>query len=98
MSAYRNLIAAALKLNFTCSVWDGEEWQVKRSTKIKECCDAVKSVDEAQLRFRNSTGEIVGWALVSAYGLEPDETVMDFSGNDWILEWEDRYQCQAGNR
>jgi hypothetical protein len=98
MSAYRNLIATALKLNFTCSVWDGEEWQVKKSAKLAECVDAVKSVDEAQLRFRNSTGEIVGWALVSAYGLEPDETVIDFSGQEWIQEWENNYQICAGNR
>jgi hypothetical protein len=98
MSAYRNLIANALKAGFTVSVFDGEEWQVKRSIKISECCDAVKSVDEAQLRFRDANGNVVGWALVSAYGLDSDETVIDFSGNDWILEWEDRYQCQAGNR
>jgi hypothetical protein len=98
MAAYRNLIATALKKGFTVSVWDGEEWQVKKSAKLAECVDAVKSVEEAQLRFRNSTGEIVGWALVSAYGLDSDETVIDFSGKDWIEEWENNYQICAGNR
>jgi hypothetical protein len=98
MAAYSNLIATALKKGFTVSVWDGEEWQVKRSSKISEIVDAVKSVDEAQLRFRDSTNEIVGWALCSAYGLEADETVIDFSGKDWIEEWENNYQICAGNR
>jgi hypothetical protein len=76
--AYRELIVKALAQNFTISVWDGEEWQVKRSTKLNEIVDAVKSVDEVRLHIRN--GDItVGNAHCSAYGLAPDETIIDCS-------------------
>jgi len=84
-TAYITLIRAAINHGFTVSVFDGEEWQVKRSTKEGEIIEAVKSVEEASLRFRDANGENVGFALVSAYGLEPDETVIDCSANrEWI--------------
>ena len=84
-TAYRELIRAGLAAGYTCSVWDGGEWQVKRSRSLSECLAAVRSVDEAELRFRNESGEIVGWALVSdACDLMPDETVIDHTCQPWI--------------
>ena len=46
-TAYLNLVKHAIGLGYTVSVWDGEEWQVKRSTSLKAISEAVKSVDEA---------------------------------------------------
>jgi hypothetical protein len=89
-TAYLNLVRHALSLGYTVSVWDGEEWQVKRSTSIKAISEAVKSVDEAELRFRDGE-KIVGWARVSAFGLEPDETVMDHTTQDWLEAWSETY-------
>jgi hypothetical protein len=89
-TAYLNLVKQALNLGYTVSVWDGEEWQVKRSNSIKAISEAVKSVDEAQLRFRDGE-KIVGWAQVSVYGLEPDETVIDHSAQPWLEAWSDAY-------
>lgn len=84
-NAMRELIRTGIANGFTCSVWDGEEWQVKRSRSLSACVAAVRSVDEAQLRFRDATGEIVGWALVSdAVDLEPDEKVLDCTCQPWI--------------
>jgi hypothetical protein len=84
-NAIRELIKAGLGHGYTCSVWDGEEWQVKRSTSFKACMDAVQSVEEAQLRFRDQAGEIVGWALVSdGLDLDPDERVIDCTCQPWI--------------
>ena len=85
-TAYLNLVRHALSLGYTVSVWDGEEWQVKRSTSIKAISEAVKSVDEAELWFKDGD-KIVGWARVSAFGLEPDETVMDHTTEDWLEDW-----------
>jgi hypothetical protein len=85
-TAYIQLIQAALNHGFTVSVWDGEEWQVKRSTDRAAIVDAVKSVEEATLRFRNAAGEVTGTALVAAYGLAPDETVIDYTTHAWIDE------------
>ena len=84
-TAYIHLVKTALSKGFTVSVWDGEEWQVKRSTSYQEINQAIKSVEEAKLRFRDGD-QVVGSALVSAYGLEPDETVIDCSSTPWIDE------------
>lgn len=84
-NAYRELIKAAFQQGFTCSVWDGEEWQVKRSRSLSACVAAVRSVDEAELRFRDKSGDVVGWALVSdAVDLEPEEKVIDHTCTRWI--------------
>lgn len=84
MKAYKQLIKHVIKDGNTVSVWDGEEWQVKRSTGFKAIVEAVESVDEAQLRIRDQQGNILGWALVSSYGLEDDETIMDYSDNAYM--------------
>lgn len=83
-TAYIHLVKTALENDYTVSVWDGEAWQVRRSTSYQAINEAIKSVDEAQLRFRDSGGQVVGWALVSAFGLEPDETVIDCTCQEWI--------------
>ena len=86
MKAYISLIKQAIKAGNTISVWDGEEWQVKRSTGFKAIVEAVKSVEEAQLRLRDANGDITGSAWVSAYGLEDDETIIDHSCNPYMEE------------
>lgn len=84
-NAARELIRTGIANGFTCSVWDGEAWQVKRSRSLSACIAAVRSVEEAELRFRNKAGEVVGWALVSdANDLEPEETVVDCTCQPWI--------------
>ena len=83
--AYRTLVKNALAKGYTVSVWDGGEWQVKRGSKLEEICDAIKSVEEAQLRIYNAE-ERIGWALVSAYDLAPDETVIDYTCNEIMEE------------
>lgn len=83
-----NLVKNALAAGYTVSVWDGEEWAVKFGKNYAEIMAAVESVDEAALRIRDPklNNYLVGWALVSLYGLEPDETVIDYSDNDWMFE------------
>jgi chlorite dismutase len=89
MKAYRHLIKYALAKSCTVSVWDGEEWQVKRSTKLKEITDAVESVEEAALRIRSATGEtLVNSVTVSAFGLEDDETIIDYTVCPFMDEYE----------
>jgi hypothetical protein len=87
-TAYIQFIKLALSKGYTVSVWDGEEWQVKRSQSFNAICEAVKSVEEAQLRVRDTEGKVVAWALVSAFGLEPDETVVDYTVNEFTREFE----------
>lgn len=95
MKAYKHLVRYALAADLTVSVFDGEEWQVKRSTNAKAINDAIESVDEAQLRIRQDDGKVLGWALVSAFGLADDETVVDCSDNDFMNQWSDLYETAA---
>ena len=92
-TAYIHMIKHAINQGNTVSVWDGEEWQVKRSTSLHAIMDAVKSVEEAKLRIRDQHGNVVASALVAAYGLEPDETVMDYSVCPWTETWEQAYNA-----
>lgn len=91
MKAYKHLIKHALNLGCTVSVFDGEEWQVKRSTSYKDIVEAVESVDEASLRIRQKDA-IIGSAAVSAFGLADDETVIDHSLTSFMEEWSELYE------
>ena len=93
MKAYEHLIDYALDFGFTISVWDGEEWQVKRSRDRAAIIEAVESVEEAKLRIRDLAGEVVGSALVSAFGLADDETVMDHTVVDFFEAWVEAYEA-----
>ena len=90
--AYINLVRYALAQGMTVSVWDGEEWQVKRSSGFREIIDAVKSVEEATIRIRSAEGDVVASALVSDYGLQPDETVIDWTDNEFMEGWNNQYE------
>ena len=83
--AYLTLINKALAKGLTISVFDGEEWQVKRSTSPKAIKEAIESVDESQLRLRDKAGEIVGWALI-ILDCEPDCMVADHTYNPLMCE------------
>ena len=94
--AHLNLIKYALEQGCTISVWDGEEWQVKRSTSYKAIKDAAESVDESQLRIRDSEDNIVGWALVIPdCTFEPDEYVVDYTSTLFMEQWEMQYNATA---
>ncbi len=91
--AYKHLVDHMLAKGFTISVFDGEEWQVKRSTDAKAIGEAILSVEEAELSIRDKDNKSQGWARVSAYGLEPDETVMDNTMTDAMNEWDGAYDA-----
>jgi hypothetical protein len=91
MKAYRHLVKHALAKGLTVSVFDGEEWQVKRTTSEKAVFDAIDSVEESQLRFRDAEGNQVGWALVIDYNEEPELSVVDHTDNEFMNEWSKSY-------
>jgi hypothetical protein len=92
MKAYRHLVKHALSKGLVVSVWDGEVWEVQRSNKLKEITGCIESVEEAELKVRDADGKLVGWALVSAYGLADDEMVIDWSDNEWMNEWFEAFE------
>ena len=91
MKAYKSLVKYALAEDCTVSVWDGEEWQVKKSTKYTDIINAIESVDEAQLRIRNTDNDIVAWAWI-IHDTGDDENVADFSDNDFMNDWFNAYE------
>lgn len=96
--AYRELIRKAIARGLCVSVHDGEEWSTRKSVQINIICKDIKGVEEASLRFRDiATNTVVGFALVSAYGLEPDETVIDCSAAGIISDIMDEVmeECDA---
>ena len=95
MKAYKSLVKFALKHGHTVSVWDGEDWQVRRSTGYKAIIEAIESVEMASLRIRNAAGEVIGWASVMPFGLEDDETVCDFTITQFMELWESTYKANA---
>ena len=93
--AYKHLVAYALGQGLVVSVFDGEEWQLKKSKDAKAICDAIESVEEASITIRDADPFITAYtarALVAAYGLDPDETVIDYTDNEWMAEWWAEYQ------
>jgi hypothetical protein len=87
MKAYKSLIKYTLANGYTVSVWDGEEWQVKRSTGYQAIVDAIESVEVAELRIRDADGKVIGWAQIIP-DLEDDETVADHTDNDFFSMWD----------
>lgn len=88
MKAYKHLVKHSLNKGFTVSVFDGEEWQIKRSNKYQAIINAIESVDQSELRIRDKEGVSMGWALVLC-GLADNETVADFSCNEFMDNWFD---------
>jgi hypothetical protein len=77
------LVAAALAAGYTVSVYDGEEYTVKRSRKSKEILEALATTGEDVLVIRDSAGERLG-VLSLIWGNDPsgDELISDHSDND----------------
>jgi hypothetical protein len=93
MKAYKHLVKHALAKGHTISVWDGEEWQVSHSTKYQNIIEAIESVEEANVVIRLATGgERIGWAQVIPYGLEDDETVVDYICSEFMENWWEEYE------
>ena len=91
MKAYEHLVKYSLFNGHTVSIWDGEEWQVNKTTIYKDIIDAIESVEEAGLVIRDNQGNKLGWALVSAFGLEDDETVVDNTITPFMDAWDLAY-------
>jgi hypothetical protein len=56
----RKIVKDALANGWTVSVYDGEEWTVKRSADSRAILDALCTTDSDVLRLRDASGEPVG--------------------------------------
>ena len=85
----RRLIKAALAAGYSISVNDGEEWTVKRSTKLKTITDALCTTGEDTLQlYAADPSKTVGWHGAGAFYLvwgneESGECLIsDFTADD----------------
>lgn len=88
-----HLIRYAKAQGCSVSVFDGEEWAVRRSNNEKEIMAAVNSVDECHLSIRkpHEIGRIGTAYIVN--GLEPDELIADHTSNAFFDAWSAQYQA-----
>ena len=82
---YLKLIKNALARGLTISVYDGYEWDLKRSSSYQAIKDSIENLEMAELRLRDQAGQPVGWAMIIP-DLEPDETVADCTYNQLMHE------------
>lgn len=77
----RKLIEAGLKMGFSVSVYDGEEWTLKQSTMKAEIFDALATTEDGDtIRFRDSKNQSVGtFSLIYENG---EDVICDHSDND----------------
>jgi hypothetical protein len=73
-----SVIDSALARNYTISVYDGEEYSLKRSTDKSEILKALASTESDVLHFRTEHGARIGWVWL-IYG----------NGEDIISDWSD---------
>ena len=85
----RKLIKAALAAGYTISVNDGEEWTVKRGSKLKTVTDALATTGEDTLRLHAADpSKTVGWHNAGSFDLiwgnadDGSELLADYTDND----------------
>ena len=89
MKSYKKLVQRVLADGHVVSVFDGGEWQVKYSADAAAIIAAIESVEQAELRVRDAAArELLLWALIIPYGVGDDETVADYSVNDYSEQLE----------
>ena len=79
----RHLVRAALAGGYSLSVYDGEEWTVKRATKAAPILEALCSTGADVLRLRDTDGNPVGsFSLVWGNDETGEELLSDYSDNE----------------
>ena len=65
----------------TVSVYDGEEWALKRSRDLDTIMAALGSTDNDELVWRDASGARLAWFWL-IYGNSPGELIADHTAND----------------
>lgn len=73
------IIKEALAEGMTISVYDGDEWAVRKSTDYKQITAEIAATDETTLRIRSSDGKKIGDILL-IHG-NGEEVISDHSDN-----------------
>ena len=83
MNHEKDFLRRAAAAGYTFEVSSGGE-VAYLGPDAKHAWKAVTNLAEANVHFL-ADGKVLGWALISAYGLEDDETIMDCSGPIYLI-------------
>ena len=85
------IVEVALAEGNMVSVYDGEEYPIKRSRDYDEIMGAIMSTDEDVLRIRDADGNSLG-SILLVYGNDGWDVVCDYSGElSSMMEGVDEY-------
>lgn len=91
MKAYKHLVKHVLATGGDITVWDGgDDPAEEHCDQFKKIVDAIEAVEEASI-YIFKDGATVGWARIVPFGLEDEETLVDYSANEFFTVWEDMY-------
>lgn len=74
------VVREGLKRGWTVSVYDSEEWTLKRSTDRLAIMDALFTTDMDTIRFRNAAGENMGFVFF-VYGNDGYDVINDYGAD-----------------
>lgn len=80
----RRVVAELLSQGCELSVYDGEEWTLRKSPHIFEIMAALHTTDADQLRVYHPSFDKAGW-ISFVYGNEGHEVVSDHSVTEWMV-------------
>jgi hypothetical protein len=72
----RAIVKQALAIGGTVSVYDSEEWTVKKSDSMADIMGAIMTTDEDMLRIYNGSGERIGDVFL-IYGNDGWDVISD---------------------
>lgn len=92
MKAYKHFVKHALAAGLDVTVWDGGDEPAERHcTKYQKIIDAIEAVEIAELLVYKN-GKRCGWAQVMPFGLEDEETMVDYSVSSFFDDWLQAYE------
>lgn len=79
------IVKDAFKLNYTISVYDGEEYCLKHSTSYAAVMNSIQSTDSDMLKIRSNDKTIIG-NIFLVYGNDGYDVICDHSDNELTNE------------
>lgn len=76
----RAIVTAAVKAGHNVSVYDGEDWPLKRSGNVAEIMQAVMSTDEDTLHIRSAQDGVIGDVYL-VYGNDGWDVIADHTSS-----------------
>ena len=91
MKAYKHLVKHVLATGGDITVWDGgDDPAEEHCDQFKKIVDAIEADEEASI-YIFKDGATVGWARIVPFGLEDEETLVDYTANEFFRVWEEMY-------